>query len=167
MDGIYIDDERLEDFGVSTARLLHPGAFVRGMEAAEQLKASLRQIDRCYEAVRRRWEKQASVPAACEWLLDNRYLARREGLSALPALRAAKHLRRCEDGIWVLSLCRALVESGEGQVTEARCALFLQGVQRVTVLNRAELALFLPCLRAALLEQVAAVCRQLRFAADT
>ena len=115
MDGIYIDDERLEDFGVSTARLLHPGAFVRGMEAAEQLKASLRQIDRCYEAVRRRWEKQASVPAACEWLLDNRYLARREGLSALPALRAAKHLRRCEDGIWVLSLCRALVESGEGQ----------------------------------------------------
>lgn len=167
MDGIYIDDERLEDFGVSTARLLHPGAFVRGMEAAEQLKASLRQIDHCYEAVRRRWEKQASVPAACEWLLDNRYLARREGLSALPALRAAKHLRRCEDGVWVLALCRALVESGEGQVTEARCALFLQGVQRVTVLNRAELALFLPCLRAALLEQVAAVCRQLRFAADT
>ena len=34
MDGIYIDEERLEDFGVSTARLLHPGTYVRGTEAA-------------------------------------------------------------------------------------------------------------------------------------
>ena len=167
MDGIYIDDERLEDFGVSTARLLRPGAFVSASEAVQALRTSLAQIDRSYEAVRRRWEKQASIPAACEWLLDNRYLARREGLSALPALRHARRLRGCGDGVWVLALCRALVEAGEGQVTEERCTRFLRGVQSVTVLSRAELALLLPCLRTALLEQVASVCRQLRYAADT
>lgn len=167
MDGMYIDDERLASFAASTARLMPPDGSVRASAAARELRLSLRQLDRTYEAVRRRYEDQASVPAACEWLLDNRYLARREALGALAALRGVRKLRAGGEGALLFALCRALTEAGEGQVTEARCRLFLEGFQSVTVLNHEELRLFPYALRAAVVGQIAAVCRQMQFAADT
>ena len=61
-------------------------------------------------------------------------------------------------------LCRALVRSGRGKVTEERCLEFLRGFQSVTALRRAELYLFPAALRAALIHSVAAVCRAMEFA---
>ena len=167
MDGMYIGDERLAAFGAATARLLQPAGESDGRAAALALRQSLSRIDRSYEAVRRRFARQSAVPAACEWLLDNRYLARREGLAAWGELRAARHLRGGGEGPLILSLARALVEAGQGRVTEARCRLFLEGFQSVTVLRRAELALFPQALRAAVITELAAICRELCTAADT
>ena len=166
MDGMYIEDERLAAFGASTARLLQPDGETDGRTAALALRQSMLRIERSYETVRRRCARQSTVPAACEWLLDNRYLARREALGAFGDLRRAKRLRACGDGLLILSLARALAEAGEGRVTEARCRLFLEGFQSVTVLRRAELALFPQALRAAVIGMLAGVCRELCTAAD-
>ena len=167
MDGMYIEEAQLASFGASTARLLQADGETDGRAAALALRQNMARIDRCYEAVRRRYAQQSAVPAACEWLLDNRYLARRETLGALGDLRRARHLRACTGEALILSLARALVEAGGGRVTEERCRLFLDGFQSVTVLHRAELTLFPQALRAAVIGQVAAVCRELCAAADT
>ena len=89
-------------------RLLKPEGCARGTEAARELRQNLRCIERSTDAIRRRFEGQSAVPPACEWLLDNRYLARREALSALAELRRARHLRACGDnpnavteGMWL------------------------------------------------------------------
>ena len=167
MDGIYIEDEKLAAFGASTAQLLQTDGETDGRGAAAELRQNMARIDRCYEAVRRRYAQQSAVPAACEWLLDNRYLARREALGVLGDLRRAKRLRACGGASLILSMTGALVDAGSGRVTEERCRLFLKGFQSVTVLRRAELALFPQALRAAVLARLAKVCRELRAAADT
>ena len=167
MDGMYIEDERLAAFGAATARLLQPTGEADGRAAALALRQSMLRIDRSYEAVRRRFARQSAVPAACEWLLDNRYLARREALAACADLRAARHLRVGGEGLLIVSLAKALVEAGRGRVTEERCRLFLDGFQSVTVLRRVELALFPQALRAAVIDKLAADCRELCTAADT
>ena len=167
MDGIYIEDEKLAAFGASTAQLLQTDGETDGRGAAAELRQNMARIDRCYEAVRRRYAQQSAVPAACEWLLDNRYLARREALGVLGDLRRAKRLRACGGASLILSMTGALVDAGSGRVTEERCRLFLKGFQSVTVLRRAELALFPQALRAAVLARLAKVCRELCAAADT
>ena len=166
MDGMYIEDEKLAAFGAASARLFTLRGSARGTGAAHRLRQSLAQVERTSEDVRRRYEGRPAVPAACEWLLDNRYLARREALGALPALEAARDLRTCGEGLLLTALCRTLVEAGQGKVTRERCALFLAGFQRVTVLSLAELTLFPQALRAAVVEAIAAVCRELEYAAD-
>ena len=166
MDGMYIEEDKLIAFGEASARLLTPEGVGTGQDLGRALRHSLRQIERTCEAVRRRYDGHTAVPAACEWLLDNRYLVRKEALGALPELQRAKELRRCGEGLLLASLCRALVEAGQGRVTLERCELFLTGFQRVTVLNLAELTLFPQALRCAVLESMAAVCRELEYAAD-
>lgn len=167
MEGMYIENARLESFGASSARLLRPTGLSDGRAAVKELRQSLRRIESTYAAVNRRYSGENAVPSACEWLLDNRYLARREALGALDAFRAARRLRRCGEDCMLLALCRTLVEASGGAITEERCRLFLRGFQSVTVLSRAELALFPQALRAALLSAIAGVCAELRFAADT
>ena len=96
---------------------------------------------------------------AGEWLLDNYYIARREGLFAIRELRAAKTLRTGADGVPVIvSLSRSLVSSGNGQVTERRCELFLSGLQLNYPLTQAELAAFPAALRIALIEDLHKMC---------
>ena len=75
---LYIEEERLREYAVSTARLLRPNGQGGGKLAARRLSARVREIRRCTDAVRRRYQNSAQVPAACEWLLDNWYLAKRE-----------------------------------------------------------------------------------------
>ena len=163
---LYIEDERLRDYAASTARLLRPDGEAGGRAAARAVLLRTREVRRCHDAVRRRYREALNVPAACEWLLDNWYLAKREAIEAHEALRDAKHLRLCEEGLLILALCRALLRAGLGEVTEARCRSFLDGFQSVTVLRRSELTLFPCCLRAACIEELAAVCREMPYSAD-
>ena len=163
---LYIENARLRDYAASTARLLRPTGECGGKAAARTLAARVREIRHCTAAVRRRYQNSAQVPAACEWLLDNWYLVRREYLLASESLRTARRLRRCEEGLLVLSLCRSLLRSGLGRADEERSRLFLDGFQSITVLRRAELALFPRCLEAVCLEEIAAVCRRMPYSAD-
>ena len=162
----YIDDERLFAYAASCARTLRPEGRGDGRAAARRLRRSMQEAERCHALLRRRYENASHIPAACEWLLDNRWLLLREAPGVLRALRGCRRQRRCRDGLLVAELCRALLQAGNGSVTAERCAIFLRGFQSVTVLQRQELLLFPAALRAAVIEGVAAQCVRLRAASD-
>lgn len=165
--GIFIPDDRLFDYAASEAKLLSPTSHCRAKRAAAQLKSCCRSIERCREELERRYSSQASAPAACEWLLDNRSMLRREYLSALGAFRAGGRLRECDDGVLIVALCRALLSSNRGRTDEKRCGIFLRGFQSVCPLRLSELEKFPAALRAACIEEIWDVCRSMQSAADT
>ena len=164
---MYIEDRALYDYAASTARLLPPTGSASPAQALRLLRQSMRSISRCRRLVERRCASLASPPPACQWLLDNGYLARREGLSALSDLQQGHKLRCCKDGLMILCLCRSLCEACAGKISEDRCRLFLDGFQAVRPLRRQELALFIPALKCALLEDLARCCEELCRRADT
>ena len=163
----YVEDQRLYDFAATAAREMLPAGASSGRREAALLRRWTQEIRRTHAAVERRYAQVTTPPAACEWLLDNWYLVQREAPELHAALKQARHLRRCETGLMLLELCRCLLRAGQGQATEERCRLFLDGFQSVTVLRRAELVLFPAALRAAVIEEIACVCRDLPYAADT
>ena len=165
--GIIIPDDRLFDYAASEAKLLSPTSLCRADRAAAQLKSCCRSIERCREELERRYSSQASAPAACEWLLDNRSMLRREYLSALGAFCSGGRLRECDDGVLIVALCRALLSSNRGRTDEKRCGIFLRGFQSVCPLRLSELELFPAALRAACIEGIWDVCRSMQSAADT
>ena len=155
--GLYIEDDHLYDFAVSTARLLSVTGYCRGSDGARVLRQSYTDIQRCHSAIERRYGDMASPPAACEWLLDNWYMVRREYLSSYFDLRQSGRLRACADGSLIEALSGALIQSGHGAVTEERCKIFLDGFQSVTVLCRRELGLFPVALRSAIISGIARI----------
>ncbi len=163
----YISDEKLAAFAASEARLLRPDGTGSARHCTELMKRSFSLIQRTHEVISRRYGGQPSVPAACEWLLDNWYMVQREYRFARSGLACARCLRLCGDLPLIFELCRALLHAGQGAVDEERCALFLQGFQTVTVLRRSELLLFPAALRAAITEGIAQVCSNMQYASDT
>lgn len=162
----YIDNERLADYAVSCARLLKSTGTQSGAEAALRLHESIRGLRRCRDTLHRRYTGAPAVPSGCEWLLDNWYMIQREGPAAEDELRRACSLRRCRDGLIVTELCRTLLQSGHGRLTGQRCRIFLDAFQSVTVLRRCELYLFPAAMRAAVIQALAAVCRDMLNSSD-
>ena len=163
----YISAGQLFDYAAEQAGLLTPEGETTGLPEAKRLQHSFRDIRRSHEEIARRYGGMPAPPAACEWLLDNWYMIEREYRACMPQLEQARHLRRCADGVLVAALCRSMLLSGRGEVTEQRFRLFLEGFQSVTVLRRAELGLIPALLSAAVIECVAGVCHEMRYASDT
>ena len=161
MQGRYIEDDRLSALAEQSARLCRKAGPVPAKATVSKLRAAMSEIDAAYEKVAERFGTAASVPDACRWLLDNRYIAVREAKCASSALLREKSLRGSEAGVILLDMCRTLVDAGLGKVTEERCRLFLDGYQTVSVLPRKELYLFPAALRMALIERLAGLCREL------
>ncbi len=133
-----------------------------GRAAAEGTRtlAALRDSQRRVSA----WSAgNGAVPPAAEWLLDNWYLAQREGSESVRAFRRAgslpavnvgtKVLRVQEAGEAFVSACPAL----DGPSLKA----WLDGVQAVAPLTERELSLVVPAVKLALLERLAAAAREL------
>ena len=165
--GLSVDEDKLAAFAANCARLLPISGESGGAAAAAELKRHFAAVRRCHDAVYRRYADADSVPAVCEWLLDNWYMVQREGQAALADLRAVRRQRRSEQGLLTVCLCRSLLSSGQGWLDEGRCREFLRGFQTVTALRRRELLLFPAAMRAAMIEAMAAVCDTLPYAADT
>ena len=154
MNTLYIPPEDVEAYGESTARSLPVTGTVSSRAAGRGGAAALRSL----LASRNRLQKQyasAPMPESARWLLDNWYLAQREGLGAIALLRRGGALRACREGALLPALCRALLVSGGGGADEARCLSFLSGVQKKTILTRRELQLFPAALRCAALSLLA------------
>lgn len=149
--GNYIENDKLADSAESKARLSKPTGFVPVKQLVRRLNSAMQDIRSAYDTVSRRFGSAVTVPVACEWLLDNCYLAQREGKNAENALLAEKHLRSSQDGVILTELCLSLVNSGRGTVNDERCRLYLSGYQRFSVLPRKELYLFPAALRYALI----------------
>ncbi len=164
--GLYIENNRLGDFAAERAKLLRPLREGSGRDSAAALRRSLEEIRRVHQTVEQRYRDQPSPPAACEWLLDNWYMAQREAAAASAALGNARRLRRCREEALIVCLAQALLEAGEGAADEERSRLFLDGFQSVCVLRRSELDLFPAAVRAAAVHAIARVCRAMQAAAD-
>ena len=159
---LYIENEGLSEYAAASARLLHPTGDCSGATAARALRFSYREIRRCHDEALKRYGEMSSPPSEWEWLLDNFYMVQREYQAAVAAIDRAKNLRRCCDGVMVTALCRNLVLSGKGSVTEERLSIFLEGFESVTVLKRAELELMPAALSASVIGTIASLCTALR-----
>ena len=144
----YVEDEGLALFGENVARTLDVHGSCGGARVARDIRADLHALKSRRDAL----EKNCAggqFPPAAEWLLDNFYLAQREGLRAGAALRGAGRFPASGGQSALGALCAALLRAGDGAVTPARCGLFLSGCQLAHVLSRRELACFPALLRAA------------------
>ena len=101
------------------------------------------------------------MPGAARWLLDNRYLIRREGMAAVRELSAAAHLRYVSGGTLPEKLCACLLSSGRNTLTDERITRFLRGFQRSIILEREELAALVSALRSAIVAALEALARSL------
>ena len=161
--GLYISDSRLFNYASSAARLISPGKFTSGVKDAKKLRRDMADIKAANSALSLRAEDMVSIPAQWEWLLDNFYMVQREYLSCLKTIGSAKYLRRSGAGTVIFSLCRSLLTSGQGQLTEQRLSLFLKGFQSVNVLSRSELCLFPAAMKAVIISAIAQLCSKMQY----
>ena len=159
---VFIEESNLERFGKNTARALCLNGSVASADIAREIISKLREIRDIHDRVQREVEKLSHLPEAYEWLLDNWYLAQREGVSAATELREAKRLRSVQNGgAMIVELASALVRSGLGDVAKERCEIFLTGFQQSRVLSRQELAIFVPSVKGALIDELCSLCKTL------
>jgi len=117
---LYIENGGLKEYAAASARLLHPQGECTGAATARTLRQDYRDIRRCHEEAVKRYGQLSSPPPQWEWILDNWYMVQREYQAVISSLDTAKHLRRCRDGVMVSALCRTMLLSGRGKITEER-----------------------------------------------
>ena len=145
----FVNDDGLSLYGENIARALRVKGTVSGKAASREIADDLRTLKRRRDELDARYAGKGAVPTAVEWLLDNFYLAQREGLRAAAQLQTAGRFHAADGIPAAESLCVALLHAGDGCVTKERCGLFLAGCQLAYVLSRRELSTFMPLLKAA------------------
>lgn len=157
----YIDNDKLFDSGSAAARLYKAKGHAPTRSVAAEIGAALKSIRQAHELISRRFSGKAAMPAACEWLLDNCYLALREGKNAQIGFLNAPRLRYAGGRPVIIELCATLVHAGQGYIDSERCALFLEGCGSVSSLPYPELRLFPDAMRSALIFELAKLCEKL------
>ena len=145
----------LRALGRETAR----GTILNGRSSGRREAAGLRRGLKKIEEVRQRlgqrsWDR---LPTAVEWLLDNAYLIRREGMAAQEELRRGKRLRIVGETSYLGIAAQAFALKAPAMHKED-LACFLEGLQREQPLTEEELSLFLPALKKALCLQMLKLC---------
>lgn len=151
--------------GEAAARLYRTCGKMKSSAAVSELKAALERIEEAHDVISRRFGTATRLPAACEWILDNRYLAQRDAKLVINALRSQRRLRSCDEGAVILLLSMRLF-AADSELSEEGCLEFLTGFQSVTVLSRSELELFPYALRYALLIRLSSLCTELLKSSD-
>lgn len=159
--GIYIEDAALESYAQKVAFEIKPDGAESASRLAFTIKSDLKEISASHDALKRKWQEVAATPGAVRWLLDNHYLARREGLLAAAELSKGVSLRTAGGRSVLMTLCTAFLHSGGCEVTKDRLELFLRGFQKILILNRAELSCLISGLRASLIFELNNACTEL------
>ena len=146
-----MDDKHLGQFGENTARAFRPEGWMGGRPVWRLTLECLQRVTAVRDRV---WRAEKS--GAAEWLLDNWYLAQREGRDGAAAFRKARRLRYIvRDRVrrpLVLELARAFVWGAGADAGPQRLELFLERAQGAQPLTERELSLFVPALKCALVE---------------
>jgi cyclic beta-1,2-glucan synthetase len=134
--------------------------FTSGRAAARLLRRDLQTIEATAERAAAWTRTNRLLPPEIEWLLDNRYLCRREGEAARAAVKGARALPAASGRSLpqVYLLAKTLAEQG-GEITEERIARFLKEKQANRPLFERELWLFTAMLQASLISRAALFCR--------
>ena len=112
----YIEEQALFDYAASCAKAMSGKAQGFGKHDAAALRRALRQTEKCHSLLSRRYGDAAHVPAACEWLLDNRYMIQREYPDTYAQLKNAPRQRLSRGGLLICELCRALLQCSSGKI---------------------------------------------------
>lgn len=159
---IRTDDKHLAQLGENTAKALTATGRLAGRRVWRLIQRDLASLRESRARVSAWAGRRTELPQAAEWLLDNWYLAQREGQDAALAFRRAGALPSVRrEGVQplVLELARAMAWAGE--VTVPRIAIFLSHAQATRPLTERELSVFIPALKGALTERLIALCREL------
>lgn len=125
-------------------------------------KGLARQIGRSLQIIEGKWRQLDQLPRentspAVEWLLDNAYLARREGAAAQEELRRSKGLYRCRKGPYLQQVAASFADQSP-RMDPGDLELYLDGVQHTRPLSERDLSLLLPALCGELCQRLAALC---------
>ena len=156
-----MDDKHLGQFGENTARAMRAEGNMRGRAVWRDTLGQLREIRRVRDRISAR---RGPEEGAAEWLLDNWYLAQREGRNGAEAFRRVRRIRYVLRGgrvPLIMELARAFVRAAGKEAGPERLAIFLERAQEGQVLTEQELSLLIPALKCALTERLATLCREL------
>lgn len=156
-----MDDAHLTKYAVNAARELKPRGKVPVRRLVRRLKRDLSILNRVQEELSEWSQRKAVLPPSVEWLLDNHYLAVREGEEALRALKKAGPLRGDGQGGALLQRC---VRGGVWAVPHLereRLTWYLKAFQTVQPLTERELSLLVPVLAIELIQELAQEAGQL------
>lgn len=153
-DALRIDEANLAAYGEDAAKALNITGLTKGSALASEIYMTTRRLQAHHAHLTEKYAHGETVPAFSEWLLDNSYLAIREGLQAASDVKQLKRLPACNDKAALVPLCRALVRSGAGKLTQKRIELFFEGCQRVYVLSRREISILVPVLKLAVISEL-------------
>ena len=152
-----IENGKLYAYAASSAKLLPPDGESSTREDQRRLRQEFRALRRFHAALRERTEESAPSGAE-EWMLDNFYLIVREVQNAALMLRTLGTLRSSGGETLLFALCRSLLRSGGGRLSEERLQNYLDGFQSVCVLHPSELDALGVYLRCAAVSAIGEVC---------
>jgi cyclic beta-1,2-glucan synthetase len=136
--------------------------YTSGRKTGRSLMADIQNIDRTAARAAAWNRKSRLLPQEIEWLLDNRYLCRREGEEARRALRNAKALpAETRTGLPAVYAMAADLVDINAEISEAGIFRFLTEKQTARPLSERELWLFTTMLRVALISKIAESCRDI------
>ena len=156
-----MDEVHLKKYAVNAAKEAEVSGTVSCRGLAGALKADLKRVNRAHTALNGWSAGQSALPGGAEWLLDNHYLAIREGERARNALRGGRPLRGTKRGASLLQHCAKGALWAVPDLDQGRLALYLEGFQSVHPLTEQELSLLVPALAGALVERLAERCGDL------
>lgn len=155
----YVRIESLPVYAEEVAGNLRVTGKINSKMIAKEILSDIRDIKDVHTSVAERAAENTKIPQDMEWLLDNWYIAEREGKEAVRSLRYAGTVRRVEQGSAMVSILAAsLVKSGHGEVTTERLRLFLDSFQKERVLSEREIAVAIPIIKGALISELRDVC---------
>ncbi len=156
-----MDDTHLARYAANVAREVKLSGTARPRAMANRVRRDMETVEGARRALSQWSGRQDSVPPAAEWVLDNGYLALREGRACAAALGRGRPLRACQEGRPLLALtAKAAVWAVPG-LEQERLEVFLTAFQAVCPLTERELSLLVPALTGAVLRRLAELCRSL------
>ena len=153
-----MDDAHLTKYAVNAAKGVRLEGALSSRTLARGLRTGLKRVCRAQEALNVWSGTQAALPGAVEWLLDNHYLAVREGERARRALKRGRLLRGRAKGDAALPVCAERALWAVPDLNQRRLALYLEAFQSVCPLTERELSLLVSALAWTLVERLAELC---------
>lgn len=151
--------------GEETAAAVRLEGWSSGRRTIQRIRGALNRIQHVRDQAEAWSTGRREIPQAVEWLLDNWYLAQKEGGEAIGAFRRTGQLRCVKQSggreLLIERLAYGLASSG--QLSGRAFSAFLEGFQRVHSLTERELSLVVPALRAAFIERLADACDRLGY----
>ena len=158
-----MDDSHLVNYAANAGRSLEPRGQVPVRGLAKGLRRDLRAIERACQKLSGWSGEEGPLPPGGEWLLDNHYLAVREGQQALQVFRreGRKTLRGTGREESLLEGCVRGALWAVPNLDSGRLERYLEGFQQTRPLTEGELSLLVSALAAGLVGNLARLCEEI------